>query len=200
MKLVRNMGALLLSLVVTLPVASGLDTDKGKFAPPDLSAVDTKQTNNEVVIGAVPYNTEDLAKKAFGKVHPYEHGVLPVLIIVQNNSKGAIRLERLRVQYIDASRERIDATPAADVRFLTPPKRPNYNPSPIPGLGRRKNPLAAAAIETRAFAAKMLPPGESAHGFFYFQTGHRGGAHIYITGLEDAAKNTELLFFDIPLN
>ena len=66
-------------------------------------------------------------------------------------------------------------------------------------LGGKKNPLAAEEIVSRAFAAKMLPPGESAFGFLYFQTGHRDGSRIYITGVQDATTGEDLLYFDLPL-
>jgi hypothetical protein len=65
---------------------------------------------------------------------------------------------------------------------------------------KKKNPLDAWEIEGRAFAAQMLPPGQSANGFFYFQTGLQRGATIYITGLTEAASGQELLFFELPLS
>ena len=52
----------------------------------------------------------------------------------------------------------------------------------------------------RAWAAKMLPPGESGHGFFYFRTGHRPGAKLYVTGLMDAATGKDLFYFETPLD
>jgi hypothetical protein len=45
----------------------------------------------------------------------------------------------------------------------------------------------------------MLPPGQSASGFFYFQTGLRAGSTIYLNGLEEAGSGKQLLFFEIPL-
>jgi hypothetical protein len=64
----------------------------------------------------------------------------------------------------------------------------------------KKNPLAKEEIEMRAWAAKMLPPGESAHGFLYFRTGHRSGAKLYVTGLEEAGSGKELFYFEVPLD
>jgi len=55
-------------------------------------------------------------------------------------------------------------------------------------------------FEGRAFGAKMLPPGESAHGFVYFFTGHRTGSRIYLTGIQQAATGKELFYFDVPLD
>ena len=200
MSVVRKSLPLLLSLAASISSLPGLDKDK-KFSPPPLDSVATKVTNGGVTLAAIPFQTDEQAKTAFGKVNPYEHGVLPVLVMIHNDSKKAVKLDRMQVEYIDRDRERIENTPAAEVPFVKPPKRPNFNPSPIPGvrLGK-KNPLAAEEIEMRAWAAKMLPPGESAHGFFYFRTGHRPGAKLYVTGLVDASSGKELFYFETPLN
>ncbi len=179
----------------------GADKDNGKFSPGPASSFAAKQTNNGVTIAAVAYDTEALEGTAFGKMRPYVHGVLPVLVVIQNDSKQSVKLEKIEVQYVAADREKIEATPAKDVPYLRAPKRPNMNGTPLPGLGgRNKNPLGGWEIEGRAFAAKILPPGESAHGFFYFQTGHRRGAKLYLTGLEEAATQKELFYFEIPLD
>jgi hypothetical protein len=45
----------------------------------------------------------------------------------------------------------------------------------------------------------MIPPGNSAYGFVYFQTGIQKGATIYLSGITEAASGKELLFFEIPL-
>src|SRR6476469_1204924 len=201
MSLRRNCLPLLLTLVASITIVEGVDKDKNKFSPGPASSFATKQTNNEVTIAAVAYDTEALASTAFGKVNPYQHGVLPVLVVIQNDSKQTIKLDRMQAQYIDSDREKIDATPSRDVPYLRAPKRPNMNGTPLPGLGgKNKNPLATWEIDGRAFAAKILPPGESAHGFLYFQTGHRRGAQLYVTGLEEAATQKQLFYFEIPLN
>jgi hypothetical protein len=205
MTLVRKSLPPLLGLFVCLSVVSldalAVDRDKTKFAPPELGTLETKQTIGGVTIAAVPYDRESLASAAFGKLNPYEHGVLPVLVIIRNDSKGAVGLNGMNVEYHDKDRRAVEATPPAEVPFVEAPKRPTFGGPQIPGLGRKKkNPLAAAEIETRAFSAKMLPPGESAHGFFYFRTGHRSGSSVYIRGLQEASTGKELFFFEIPLD
>jgi hypothetical protein len=76
----------------------------------------------------------------------------------------------------------------------------------IPGPGTKvkvlktkKNPLDAWEIEGRAFAAQMLPPGNSANGFFYFQTILQPKATIYLNGMAEAATGKEILYFEVPL-
>ncbi len=197
----RKFLPLLLTLVASISIVEGADKDKNKFSPGPASSFASKQTDSGVTVAAVAYDTEALASTAFGKMNPYQHGVLPVLVVIQNDSKQSIKLEHMQVQYIAADREKIEPTSPADVPRLRAPKRPNMNGTPLPGLGgRNKNPLGGAEIEGRAFAAKMLPPGESAYGFFYFQTGHRGGAKLYLKGMEEAATGKALFYFEIPLD
>ena len=160
------------------------------------------QTNQQITIGVDPYTNTDELKIAFGKLDPNEYGVLPVLVVIQNDSAQTIRLSGMKVQYFGPNRERIDATPARDVRYLRPPQRPNMIGGPgtkIKVLKPKKNPLDAWEIEGRAFAAQMLPPGNSANGFFYFQTPLQPGATIYLSGMSEAGTDKEILYFEIPL-
>jgi hypothetical protein len=200
MSLFRNSLPLPLALLASISAVWGLDKDK-KFSPPPLESVSSKVTNDGVTIAAIPFTTDEQAKPAFGKVNPYEHGVLPVLVMVRNESKAVVKLDRVKFEYIDRDRNRIENTPADEVPYAKSPSKPRIGPGPIPGINiKRKNPLAAEEIEIRAWAAKMLPPGESAHGFVYFRTGHRPGAKLYVTGLDEAGTGKELFYFEIPLD
>ena len=60
-----------------------------------------------------------------------------------------------------------------------------------PEIFGHKNPLDTWEIEGRAFAAEMLPPGQSASGFFYFQTGYRKGWSLQLSGLKEADTGRE---------
>ena len=88
------------------------------------------------------------------------------------------------------------------MRYAKGPARPDVIGGPAGQVRRcvgKKNPLDAWEIEGRAFAAQMLPPGQSASGFFYFQTGLQHGATIYLTGLYEAATGKEIFYFELPL-
>lgn len=177
--------------------------DDAKFAPGAASSYATKQTNENVTIGLKPYDNEDLAHTAFGKLNPYQYGILPILVVIQNDTNESLRLDGMRVRYTDYDGQEIDATPAADVPYAVDhPKRPS-NPVmlPIPPELRKKHksPLSGPEIQTRAFAARMLPPHESASGFFYFQAHHRPGASLYVNGITRASSGKELFYFDIPI-
>ena len=183
--------------LLSLAVGLGVDKDRA-FKPGPASSYPGAQTNDGVTVVAVPFETDDQARPAFGKENPYKHGVLPILVIVENKGKGAIRLENMRVELLLPERERIEPTPAPDVPYLTAPRRPGVQ-KPLPPLRKHKNPLGIDEIQLRAFSAKMLPAGDSAHGFFYFQSGLRDESRLYLTGITEAASGKEMLFFEVPV-
>jgi len=187
-------------LVLFLSITAAFAADKEATFHPDAAAhYMHHQTNAQVTIGVDPYVDEDKAKTAFGKLNPYQLGVLPVLVVIQNDSNKTIRLDRIHAVYNGPQGDKVEATPAKDVRYLRGPNRPSVPTTPLPKLSKGKNPLNAWEIEGRAFAAKMLPAGQTASGFFYFQTGLKRGSTIYLSGLADAATNDELFYFEIPL-
>jgi hypothetical protein len=178
------------------------DKDTATFRPPPAAGLEHRQTNAQITIGVDAYVSQDKVKTAFGKLDPYQYGILPVLVVIQNDSDKAIRLDKLTAEYVGPNRDRVDATPARDVRYLRGPERPGVitGPGGKPKILARKNPLDAWEIEGRAFAAKMLPAGQSASGFLYFRTGLQRGATIYLNGLTEAATGKELFYFEIPLS
>jgi hypothetical protein len=187
-----------LALLLSISAAFAADKDAQAFRPGPAASYEHHQTQNGLTIAADPYNTPEKEKTAFGKLDLYQYGVLPVLIVMQNDSGQAIRLENLKVEYVGPTGNHVDATPAGDVRYLRGGEPPAEVPS-IPGRIKKKNPLNAWEVEGRAFAAKMLPAGNAASGFFYFQTGLQRGSEIYLSGLSEAATGKELFYFEIPL-
>ena len=123
-----------------------------------------------------------------------------MLVIIQNDSNQALTLD-LKSEYIDARGRHIEAISARDIYSAGPgPKRPGVggSPSPIP-LPKKKNPLSSLEITGLAFSARMVPAGESVHGFFYFNTVLEPDAHLYLTGLSESKTGNELFYFEIPL-
>lgn len=162
-----------------------------------------KQTADGVTIAAEAFTTDEQAKTAFGKLNPWRYNILPVLVVIQNKSKNAVRLEKMHFEYQLPDHSRVDSIPASDVKYSQGPNRPKLYSGPLGNLkvGGNKNPLAAPEIEIRAFAAKMLPPGETASGFVYFETDiTSAGASVYISGLQDASTGKDLYYFELPLS
>jgi hypothetical protein len=193
------------SLVLLLSIFAVQGADKNapfKPGPPD--SYPCRQTQEKVTIAVQPFDTQEKTRLAFDKLDPNRYGIMPVLVIVRNDGPATLMLEGLRVEYISESRQKVEAIPSREVAKVNAPGRPRVSggplPTQIPRSSTKKNPLTDWTIEGRAFAAKALPPGESASGFFYFEARHRSGASLYITGLRDASTKRELFYFEIPLD
>jgi hypothetical protein len=203
MPVVNTLTVTSIALFASLAIASGADKEP-HFAPGAAVSYRTRLTNDKVTIAAVPYVTAEQVSSAFGKLDPNKYGILPLLIVIQNDSGKTLRFDSMRVEYVTSDRTHVDATPAKDVPYLSGARQPKIENGPIPGKGTHvskvKNPLANEVIGVRAFSAPMLPPGEQASGFVYFQTGNRPGATAYLTGIKQAGSDKELFYFEIPLS
>lgn len=160
------------------------------------------QTANQVTIGAKSFDKPELTQEAFGKkTNLLKYGVLPVLVVIENKGKEALDLQYLEVNLVATDGRHASAVPPDqlfNVGHST--KRPGINPVPIPiPTPRKKNPLEAPEIITRAFIAKMLPPGDSVSGFFYFEAKPEPGDKLYLNGIREARSGQEMLYFEFPL-
>jgi hypothetical protein len=186
-------------LALFMSIAAAFAADKETpFKAAPAASYPHHQTNGKVTIAAEPYLSDDKVKAAFGKVNPYTYGILPVLVVIQNDSDQTIKLDKLKAEYVGSGSNRVEATPAQDVRYSRGANRPTVPVGPIPSR-IKKNPLNTWEIEGRAFAAQVLPPGQSASGFLYFQTGLQPGSVLYLNGVVEAGTGKELLYFEIPL-
>jgi hypothetical protein len=200
MRLRRKLAVAFLSIAV-------LGADKAPpFKPKPAADFAAKSSFDKVTIGVEPYDTEEKTVAAFGKIHPPRYGVLPVLVVVQNDRGTPLDARLLSFRYKVRGEPEIEATPAQEIRFAAGgPAQPKINqpqapmPLPLPRRGGKKNPLSDPIIEERAFAAKMIAPGESASGFVYFQTEYHGGAMVTLAGLRDPASGQDLFFVEVPI-
>lgn len=161
------------------------------------------QSVEHVTIGAKPYDTQDLTADAFGKkTDLLKYGVYPVLVVVENKRADSLDLRQLEVSLVGADGRHVTAVDPDELPFLAKngkrrPSKPSVGlPVPLP---KKKNPLANDSIVARAFAAKMLPPGDSASGFFYFEARPENGDSIYLNGLHEARSGREIMYFEFPL-
>ena len=161
------------------------------------------QMSEQVLVGAKAFDNADSTAEAFGKkADLLKYGVLPVLVVIENKRDRSISLQDLEVSLVAADGRHVAATSPDDLQFLATdghrtPRQPGAG-LPIP-LPKKKNPLASPEISARAFAAKMLPPGDSTSGFFYFEAQAEAGDSLYLSGMKDARSGKEILYFEFPL-
>ncbi len=141
------------------------------------------QSANQITIGAKSFDKTQLTDDAFGKkTEPLKYGVLPVLVVIENKSKDSLDLQNLEVNLVASDGRHATAVPPDELFHLgRATKRPGMK-APIP-MPRKKNPLESPEIAAQAFAARMLPPGDTASGFFYFEAQPEAGDKLYVNGI-----------------
>jgi hypothetical protein len=135
---------------------------------------------------------------------PNKYGVLPVLVILENGTGKALRLD-LEAEFVAADGKHVSAVSPDEVQHLngvTKPPRlggPTRLPIPVGGKGK-KGPLNVWEIEGLSFSAKLVPAGERAFGFFYFLNELEPGARLYLNGIKDASTGKDYFYFELPLD
>jgi hypothetical protein len=192
--------------VATLVVALGAkDFVKPVAQPAKTYPAHDNHTDDKVAIAADPYDSPDKAK--IFSVNFHEHGFLPIFFVVTNDGDQPISIANIAVTLTTANRSKLTPIATEDIfRRLSNP-RANTHPIPVP-IPQKKvkgtiSPKERNEIETSQFAAKAVEPHSTQSGFFFFDvedvTAPLEGAHIYITGVDDA-KGTELMYFELPLD
>lgn len=190
-------------LIVSISAVAGSDDSKKTFQAKPALEYPHHQTSEKVTVAAQAIQTDEETREPFGKVNPYRYGVLPVLVVIQNDGPDAIRVDRMKAEYMLPDGSHVEATPAQDVKYLKGVRPPGTISGPVGVRIRRepKNPLAEWEIEGRAFAAKMIPPGQSASGFLYFQVSPTSAAAtVDLSGMVNAVTGKELYYFEIPMS
>jgi hypothetical protein len=161
-------------------------------------------TDEKVAIAADPYDTADKAK--LFSVNLRDHGLLPIFFIVTNDGDQPISIANMQVTLTTADRAKLTPISPEDIfRRLSNPQA-NTHPIPLPIPQKKvKGTLSKAErdeIESSQFAAKAVEPHNSQSGFLFFDVEDIAdplrGAHIYISGVDDA-KGTELMYFEISM-
>lgn len=192
-------------VLLSIAVASAGDKEKPPFKPGPVDSYAFRQTLDNVTVAAALFRSDTETAPAFGKLNPNRYGILPILVVIRNDSGKTLALDRLKLEFITPDRDHIEPTPPSEIRYLRGADRPNpVGASPVPGLptrvSRKKNPLDAWEIEGRAFTARMLPPQETASGFYYFRAFFRSGSVLYLRGIREASSGKELFYFEVPLD
>src|SRR5690348_473697 len=105
-----------LFLFMSIAAAFAADKETAKFDVRPAGDYKARQTNAKVTIGTQVFVSDDEARVPFGKNNPYKYGVLPILVVIQNDGAQAVSLEQMKVEYVTADHSRIFNTPPRDVR------------------------------------------------------------------------------------
>lgn len=192
-----------LAVVFLCLAAAAQPPKEGVLRPAPASAYPSRQVTGKLAAAAVRYEADAETKPIFGGTNPNEHGVLPVLLVLENKGGGTLLLDHMKVELQLGRRRPIEPTPARDLPYLIAAKRPDPNRRTpiIPfGLPKKGNPLAHVEFDARKFAAQSLLGNDNAFGFFYFQARYTRDAVLIVNGIRDGASGQALFFMEIPLD
>jgi hypothetical protein len=160
------------------------------------------QSSDQVTVGAKVFDKPDQVADVFGKkTDLLKYGVLPVLVVIENKRQKTLDLRSLEVTLVASDGRHVTAVDPSDVMSLGAQGKKSGSEIPLPvPLPKKKNHLNTPEIAGHAFVAKMLPPGESASGFYYFEARSEGGDKLYLSGLTEMPSGHEIMYFEFPLN
>lgn len=196
---------LLLASLVSIPALAAKDFVKPVAKPAASYPAHESHTDEGVTAAVDPYDMPDKAE--IFSVDYRAEGLLPIFVILTNDSDQPVSLTSMKAQLITANRTKITPSDADDVyrRLAHPSSNPGPTvPLPIPrkkvkGAVSKK---ALDEIQAAQFSAKAVEPHGTQSGFMFFDvsgiSAPLAGAHFYLTGLQNA-KGNDLMYFEIPL-
>lgn len=204
-------GRLAVCFVLLVSSASqGGEKERLLFRPQPARSYPARDAHEGLVVAADPFDQADKSSAAFGKQDFRRAGILPVLVVMANETGRTVRLDRLSVQLITRDRQKIEPTPSEEVmRRLRGSKSTSLpgdrTPSPIPRIPRRSSSKdSGLEVQIHEFNMRMLLANSNASGFFYFNVGQGrdwvAGSKVYLTGLYWADDSKPLMFFEVNLD
>src|ERR1017187_3519463 len=119
-------------VLLSIAAAAAADKEKTRFAPGPASSYASHQTLDKITIAAVPYVTDAETATAFGKLNPNKYGILPVLVILENETGKALRLD-LTAEFVTADNKHVTALSVDEVQHLRGvTKAPKLGAPPLP--------------------------------------------------------------------
>jgi len=164
--------------------------------------------DEKVAIAAEPYDTKE--KESIFRVDYLSHGVMPVRLVVTNNSEKPISLRDARILFQTAAGDRIQAAEPEDVERLMTRKEREGGKIPLPGpLPNIKLKPKASIQEIQQdfdgfeYQALVVEPHTTRAGFLFYDVSDLDhplrGAKLHLHELRNS-EGEELFYFEIPFD
>jgi hypothetical protein len=162
-------------------------------------------SNEKVTVAVDPYNTP--AKTSIFVVPYRDLDLLPVFLVVTNDSDAPVALTDIKAQLVAGDGTKLNPASEDDVyRKVSHPRAAGARvPLPFP-TKRVKGGVDTkewSEIQSAQFKAKAVEPRSSQAGFLFFDVSDvpnpLPGAHFYLTGVRDSSGN-DLMYFEVPLD
>ena len=197
----------LLALGLAMP-AVATDHTPPPVQPATTFAAVEVHADEKLAIAAEPYDTKE--KQAIFRVDYLSHGVMPIRLIVTNNSDRPISLRDARILFMTASGDKIQAAEPEDVERLMTRKEREGAKIPLPGglpsiklKPKASNGEIEADFNTFEYQALVVEPHTTRAGFLFYDVSELDhplkGARLHLHKLRNA-DGDELFYFEIPFD
>jgi hypothetical protein len=197
-----------LSLLWLALPAMAVDHSPPPVQPATTFAAVEVHDDEKVAIAAEPYDTKE--KESIFRVDYLSHGVIPIRLIVTNNSDHPISLRDARILFLTAAGDKIQAAEPEDVeRLMTQKERQGSKipmPGPIPAIKlkpKASNKEIEADFDTFEYQAIVVEPHSTRAGFLFYDVSELDhplkGAKLHLHKVRDA-DGKELFYFEIPFD
>lgn len=161
--------------------------------------------NENVTVAIDPYDTP--AKANIFVVNYQQHSLLPLLLIITNDSDQPIELVDMKAELVTADHTKLTPDSEGDIfrRVSHPNASSTRYPLPFPSPKSKGGVSSKQAdeIHSAQFRAKAVEPRSSQIGFLFFDVSDIPnplvGARFYLTGVRNSGGN-DLMYFEVPLD
>lgn len=197
----------LLALSLALP-AMASDHKPPPVQPATSYAAVEVHDKEKLAIAAEPYDTKE--KESLFRVDYLGHGVMPIRLIVTNNSDRPISLRDARILFQTPAGDRIQAAEPEDVeRLMTRKEREGgkiHMPGPLPNIhtkAKGSNKEIEADFDQFEYGSLVVEPHTTRAGFLFYDVSELDnplkGSKLHIHKIRNA-DGEEMFFFEIPFD
>jgi hypothetical protein len=203
--LFRSWVGILLALAAPILCVAAKEFSMPKAQPAFSYPAHDHHANENVTVAVDPYDTP--AKANIFIVNYRQHDLLPILLIITNDSDQPIQLAGMKAELVTADRTKLTPDSVDDIfRRISHPNASSTRyplPFPSPKAKGGVNSKQADEIQSAQFRAKAVEPRSSQIGFLFFDISDipnpLAGARFYLTGVQNSAGN-DLMYFEVPLD
>lgn len=198
--------ARLAAVILLLPALylAAKDFSMPKIQPAAAYPAHDYHSGEKIAVAVDPYDTN--AKANIFVVPYHDESLLPVLLVITNDSDQPVELSNVKPELVTADGDKL--TPAGEDEIYRRISHPSSSgarvplPFPTKRVKGAVNNKQFMEIENARFKAKAVEPLSSQAGFLFFDiTDVKNpirGAHFYLTGVRDSSGN-DLMYFEVPL-
>ncbi len=204
MKLSQTTAIISSVLALSLVCLAAKDFSMPKTQPAAAYPAHDYHSNEKVTVAVDPYDTAEKANIFVVKYR--ELDIVPILVVITNDSDSPIALSDMKAQLVTGDRAKLNPATEDDIyRRLSHPTASGARvplPFPTKRVKGGVNSKEWDEIANAQFRAKAVEPRGSQAGFFFFDVSDLSqplaGAHFYLTGVHDSSGN-DLMYFEVPL-